>query len=310
MARSIWNGCLGVGELRIPVKLFGAVESKTVRFREVHVKDGAKLEHRRIDPSTGRAVDYEHVAKGFEVSDGEWVVLTDEEIRAADGPQAKLVEIEEFVPAEQIDPVFYDRPYYLGPRSRSDDGYRLVHDALDRSGRVGIGRIVLRTREQLVALRALGEGVLSLTTMRFADELVEPESFDVPEPRRAPGRREQEMAAALVGQLSDAFDPADYEDTYRADVLALIEHKAAGEEVEAPEEEPAEAPDDLEAALQAMLAEAGGRRRRRRRASAGAGRRRAGARARAGTSGRARTSRRGAARRPARRRTRSKARSR
>lgn len=258
-ARSIWNGCLGVGDLRVPVKLYGAVESKTVRFREVHVKDGAKLEHRRVDPSTGREVEYRHVVKGFEVGDGEWVVLTDDEIRAADGPQAKLAEIEQFVDAEQIDPVYYDHPYYLGPRNDSDAGYRLVHDALARSGRVGIGRIVLRTREQLVALRALGGGVLSLTTMRFADELVEPESFDVPEPRRAPGRREQEMAAALVAQLSQSFDPADYDDTYRADVLALIRRKAKGEEIEAPPEEPAEAPDDLEAALEAML----GRRRRR-----------------------------------------------
>lgn len=281
-ARSIWNGCLGVGDLRVPVKLFGAVESKTVRFREVHTRDGARLEHRRVDPSTGREVGYDHVVKGYEVGDGEWVVLTDEEIRAADGPRAKLAEIERFVDAEQIDPVHYDHPYYLGPRNDAEAGYRLLHDALARSGRVGIGRIVLRTRERLVALRALGDGVLSLTTMRYADELVEPGSFDVPEPRRAPGRREREMAAALVRQLTRPFDPAGYDDTYRADVLALIRRKAQGEEIEAPPRERAEAPDDLEAALQAMLAETGGGRRRRARRR-GRGRARARRTAKAGS---------------------------
>ncbi len=277
MARSIWNGCLGVGELRVPVKLFGAVESKTVHFHEVHAKDGARIEHRRIDPDSGDEVDYAHVVRGFETSDGGWVVLTDDEVKAADGPHAKLVAIDEFVPAEQIDPTFYDHPYYLGPRD--DDamaGYRLLHDALARSGRVGIGRIVLRTREQLVALRALGDGVLGLATLRFADELVDPGSHDVPEPRRAPARREREMARTLVDTLAGPFDATDHEDDYRAQVLALIDRKAKGATIELPKEEPAEASDDLSAALEAMLAEASRGRGRRRPA-----RRRARPRARA-----------------------------
>jgi DNA end-binding protein Ku len=293
MARSIWNGCLGVGALRVPVKLYGAVESKTIRFREVHLEDAAPLEHRRIDPQTGETVPYDHIVKGFEIGEGRYVVLTDEEIQAAAGKQAKLAEIEAFVPAEQIDPVFYDHPYYLGPRNRSEEGYRLLHDALARADRVGIGRIVLRTRERLVALRALEHGVLGLTTMRFADELVDPQSFDVPEPQHAPARREVDMARALVGQLTQPFDPTDYEDEYRAAVLELIERKAEGEPVRPPEEEPPGVPDDLEAALQAMLAEAerqrrparGGARRRRRPAAATrrGGTRRAPARRRAPT---------------------------
>jgi DNA end-binding protein Ku len=253
MARSIWNGCLGVGELRVPVKLYGAVESKTVHFHEVHARDGARIEHRRIDPETGETVDYAHIVRGFQTSDGSWVVLSDDELKAADGPQAKLATIEEFVPAEQIDPVRYDHPYYLGPRNDGDDGYRLLHDALARSGRVGIGRIVLRTRERLVALRALGDGVLGLVTMHFDDELVDPASFEVPQPKKAPAKREREMARALVDTLAQPFDATAFEDEYRAAVLALIERKAAGRAIEAPEEEPAEAPDDLEAALQAML---------------------------------------------------------
>lgn len=308
-ARSIWNGCLGVGDLRVPVKLFGAVEDRSVRFREVHAKDGAKLEHRRVDPDTGRVVPYEHIVRGFETGEGEYVVLDDEELKHADGPNAKLVEVEQFVPAEQVDPVFYDKPYYLGPRNRSEDGYRLLHDALAKSGRVGIGRIVLRTREQVVALRALGDGVLGLSTMRFADEVVEAASFELAEPGRGPNRREQEMAAALVEQLSAPFDPSDYEDQYRAAVLELIERKAEGEEIEEPDEEPAEAPDDLAAALEATLSAVARRRRRTRGEHAG---RRARPRSRGGHArARASASASASARRASRsssRRTRSKAR--
>lgn len=264
MARSIWNGCLGVGDLRVPVKLFGAVEDRSVRFREVHAKDGARLEHRRVDPGSGRVVDYEQIVRGFETRAGEYVVLSDEEVSSADGPAAKLLEIEAFVPAEQVDPVYYDTPYYLGPRDRSEDGYRLLHDALAKAARVGIGRIVLRTRERLVALRALGDGVLGVSTMRFADEVVAPASFDVDGGGRAPAKREREMAAALVEALSAPFDAAGYDDEHRAAVLRLIERKARGDAIDVPDEPPAEAPDDLSAALEATLAQAARRRGRRR----------------------------------------------
>ncbi|MBB4665168.1 Ku protein [Conexibacter arvalis] len=319
MARSIWNGCLGVGDLRVPVKLYGAVQDRSVRFSEVHVTDGAQIEHRRVDPGSGEVVPYEHVVRGFEVGDGSYVALDDEEVRSADGPAAKLAEIETFVPAEQVDPVYYEKPYHLGPRDGSDDGYRLLHDALARSGRVGIGRIVLRTRERLVALRPLGDGVLGLSTMRFADEVVAPASLDVPEPSRAPSRQEREMAAALVERLSEPFDASAYRDEHRAALLALIERKAEGEAIEPPVEEPAEAPDDLAAALDATLEQIARRRRRRRGEHAGGGARRrargghAPARARRG--GRAASARRGAkaragARRGGRRAARRRARAR
>lgn len=301
MPRSIWNGCIGVGELRVPVKLFGAVEDRSVHFHEVHAKDGARLEHRRVDPGTGRVVPYERIVRGFEVGDGEYVVLSDDELRGVDGEHARLVEVEQFVAAGEVDPVYYDKPYFLGPRDGSEDGYRLLHDALAKTDRVGIGRIVLRTREQLVALRALGDGVLGLSTMRFADEVVEPDAFDPLPEVRAPSAREREMAAALVEQLSEPFDAADYDDDHRAALLKLIERKAQGEAIEPPEEEPSEAPDDLSAALEATLAAAARRRRRTRgahRASGGSRRTRGGhapTRARARRA-RARSARRGRAR--------------
>jgi DNA end-binding protein Ku len=262
MPRSIWNGCLGVGELRVPVKLFGAVEDRSVHFHEVHAKDGARLEHRRVDPGTGKVVPYEHIVRGFEVGDGKYVVLSDSELRGVDGAQAKLAEIEQFVAAEEVDPVFYDKPYHLGPRDGSEDGYQLLHAALAKTDRVGIGRIVLRTREQLVALRALGDGVLGLSTMRFADEVVDPQSFDVLSAGRAPSAREREMAAALVEQLSAPFDASAYDDDHRAALLELIARKAEGEAIEAPAEEPAAAPDDLAGALEATLEQVARRTRR------------------------------------------------
>lgn len=262
MARSIWNGCLAVGELRVPVKLYGAVEDRGVHFHEVHAKEGAPLEHRRFDPETDREVRGETLVKGFEVGDGEYVVLSDDELRGVDGRHAKLCEIEQFAPAEQVDPVWYDKPYHLGPRDGSDDGYALLHAALARVDRVGIGRIVLRTREQLVALRALPDGVLGLSTLRFADEVVAPESLDQPASARAPGARELRLAQALVEALSEPFDATAYDDDHRAALLELIERKAEGEAIEPPDTEPAEAPDDLSAALDATLAELSRRRRR------------------------------------------------
>lgn len=314
MARSIWNGCLAVGDLRVPVKLFGAVADKQVRFREVHVKDGAAIEHRRVDPKSGREVDYEHVVRGFETGDGEYVVLDDDEVRAADGPNAKVVDVEAFVPAEQVDPVYYEKPYHLGPRDGSEGGYRLLHDALARTERVGIGRIVLRTRERLVALRALGDGLLGLSTLRFADEVVDPGSFDPPQPSRAPSRQEREMAGALIERLSAPFDATDWEDQHRAALLALVRRKAEGEAIEAPPEEPAEAPDDLAAALDATLEQLARRRRRTRgeHGSGGARRRargghapRRGSRARGGRARAGSGARRGG-RRAARRRARAR----
>ncbi len=251
MPRSIWNGTISFGLVHVPIKLYSATESKTVRFSEVHAKDGAKIEHKRICSKEDKEVPFDEVVKGFEVAPDEYVVLDKEEIKAAAGSRGKVVEIEEFVPADEIDPAFFERTYYVGCR---DDGeaYRVLQVALESTGRAGIGRFTFHNREYLTALRAL-EGVLALHTMRFNDEVVRGDELDVGKPGKGPTKPEVEMAARLVESMHRPFDPTEYEDSYRQAVLDMIERKASGEEIEAPEEEPQEEVSDLLAALEASV---------------------------------------------------------
>jgi DNA end-binding protein Ku len=252
MPRSLWNGTIAFGMVRVPVKLYSATESKAIRFRERHATDGGAIEHRRVCAKEDREVPYSEIVKGFEVSTGRYVVLSRQEIAAADGSAAHMVDIEHFVCREEIDPVYYDRAYYLGPGKLGDEPYRLLHAALKRSNRVGIGRFVFHNKTQLVAIRALDD-VIALHTMRFAEELVAAGELDLHAPRRKPGKREVETARVLLGQLSSRFQPHRYRDTYRKAVLQLIERKAHGEAIEAPVPEPATQDDDLFQALQASL---------------------------------------------------------
>jgi DNA end-binding protein Ku len=251
MPRSIWNGTISVGLAHVPIKLYSATESKTVSFHEVHLKDGARLEHKRICSKEDKEVPYKEVVKGFEVAADEFVVLEKDEVAAAAGARGKVIEIEEFVPDDEIDPVFYEKTYYVGCR---DDGeaYRVFHEALKQTERVGIGRFTFHNREYLAAVRALDD-VLALHTMRFHDEIVRGEELDLDTPGKGAAKKEVEMASQLVDSLHREFDPDDYEDTYREAVLALIDRKAKGEEVEVEEEEPEEETSDLMAALQASL---------------------------------------------------------
>jgi DNA end-binding protein Ku len=255
MARSIWNGTITFGLVAVPIKVYSATESKTVSFHEVHAKDGSRIEHRRICPKDGKEIDYDDIVKGYEISKGKWVELTDDEIAAAAGSQSRRLEIDHFVPADEVDPDFYERTYYLGTRDKGKDAYALLHAALEKSGRAGVGRWVFHNRERTVVLRTLGD-VLAIHTMRFADELVEPGDFELGRVRRKPSEREIKMASALVDGLHTAFDPTDYEDTYREEVLALVKRKAEGKDIEPPEDVEAEPADDLLAALEASLAKA------------------------------------------------------
>jgi DNA end-binding protein Ku len=261
MARSIWNGTIAFGLMTVPVKLHTATESKTVSFREVHLDDSARIEHRRFCSKEDKEVPYKEVVKGFEVAEDEYVVLDKDEIAAAAGDGAHRIDVEHFVDAADIDPVFFDKTYYLGAGKDGAESYRLLLDALERTGRAGIGRFTFHDREYLTAVRAR-DGVLVLHTLRFADELVAADEIDVAAPGRGPGDREVKMASALIDTLHTAFDPEDYEDEYRAAVLAVVERKRKGEEIVAEEEpETGEAP-DLMATLKASLdgARKGGRR--------------------------------------------------
>jgi DNA end-binding protein Ku len=238
--------------MTVPVKLYTATEAKTVRFNEVHLADGARIEHRRFCGKEDREVPYEEVVKGFEVQPDEYVVLDKDEIAAAAGDGAHRIDVEHFVDSGEIDPVFYERTYYLGAGKDGDDAYRLLHAALRRTGRAGIGRFTFHDREYLAAVRARDD-VLLLHTLRFADELVEPGEIDVAEPQRAPSDREVAMAAQLIETLHERFKPERYEDEYREAVLDVIERKARGEEVAVDEPEQAPPDDDLMAVLKASL---------------------------------------------------------
>ena len=250
-ARSIWNGTVTFGLVNVPVKLFTATDNKSVSFNEVHARDGAKIEHRRICPKEEKEVPYDEVVKGYEVSEDKFVVLGKDEVKAAAGDRGKVVALEEFVDAAAIDPVYFDRSYYVGAGD-DKDAYRLLHEALRRSGRAGIGRFTFHDREYLVALRALGD-VMALHTLRFADEVVGGDELEIAKGGRKPSSKEVDMAGKLVDSLHEDFKPEAYEDTYREAVLDLIKRKGKGEEIDLGEQEEPEHGDDLSAALEASL---------------------------------------------------------
>jgi DNA end-binding protein Ku len=254
--RSIWNGTIAFGLVAVPVKVYSATESHTIHFREVHAKDGSRIEHRRICPKhDGKAIDYKDIVKGYELSKGKWVELTDDEIAAAAGGQSRRIDVDHFVPADEIAPEFYERTYYLGAQDKGRDAYALLHAALDRSGRAGVGQWVFHNRERTVVLRPV-EDVLLLHTMRFAADLVDPTELELGRVQRKPSEREIKMASSLVDGLHAKFDPSAYEDTYRDAVMDVIKLKADGKNIEPPADEEPEAADDLLAALEASLANA------------------------------------------------------
>src|SRR4051794_24652751 len=217
--RSIWNGAIAFGAVTVPIKVFGAIEDRSIHFHEVHLPDGGGIEHRLVNPKTGREVKRDKVVKGYEIKEGKWVVLSNDEIKAADQPERKAVEVEDFVPADQIDPVYYDKPYNLAPQKGAERAYALLNAALEKTGRVGMGRVVLRTKEQVVAVRPAGDGLLRMHTMHASDEIVSGKDLDVRTPRKKPEKREVDMAGKLVEGLVTDWDPDRYEDTYRERVL-------------------------------------------------------------------------------------------
>jgi DNA end-binding protein Ku len=261
MPRSLWNGTVAFGLVSVPVKLHSATESKRIPLRERHASDGAAIEHRRVCVNEDKEVPYSEIVKGFEVSSGSYVVLSKEEIAAASGSEAHVVEIEHFVNKQEIDPMFYERAYYLSPGKFGDESYCLLHAALKRSGRVGIGRFVFHNKAHLVAVRAL-EQVIALHTMRFADELTPESELDPVEAGKEPSKLEVDTAQLLIDQLEAEFEPDSYEDTYRDAVMQMIARKARGEAIEAPEKERTIGDGDLLATLQASIDEHGARRRR------------------------------------------------
>jgi DNA end-binding protein Ku len=276
MPRSIWSGAISFGLVNVPVKLFSAVSRKSVRFHQLHDKDGVRIQQKRVCPADGEEVAYDNIVKGYEISPDRYVVIEPEELEALDPKRTRAIEIQEFVDLEEIDPIYFDHPYYLAPDKGAAKPYRLLLPAMQETNKVAIARVVIRQKENLVAIRATA-GVMTMATMVFHDEVVSPDTLDeIPDDDEATvSDREVEMAQQLIGSLTAPFEPEKYHDEYRERVLELIEAKAAGEElVVQPVEEPQKVP-DLMAALEQSLAAAdksgGGTSRTRKRAASGDG---------------------------------------
>jgi DNA end-binding protein Ku len=257
MARALWSGTISFGLLNVPVKLYSAVARREIRLNELRGSDSARIRHKRVAEGSDEEVPYEEIVKGFEVSPGHFVPLTREELAELDPKKTRAIEIEDFVDLAEIDPIYFDRPYYLAPAEGAEKAYVLLVRAMSESRKVAIARFVMRNKEHLAAIRPM-DGVLTIATMRFADEVVQPEELDDVLPAETPriGKRELEMAQQLIESLATGFDPSRYEDTYRQELLEMIERKAEGQEVVAPvseEPKPTEAP-DLMAALEESIA--------------------------------------------------------
>ena len=257
MPRSIWTGAISFGLVTVPVKLYSAVNRKTVRFNQLNAKTGSRIAQKRVDASTGEEVAYEHLVKGYEISSDRYVVIDPAELDSVQPAKTKTIDIEDFVDLEEIDPIFYDHPYYLAPGPGGAKPYRLLLEAMRDTNRVAIAKVVIRQKESLVAIRPLaGHDVLEMATMLFADEVVDPARLDdIPAAEDVKtNKREIDIAKQLIESLAGEFEPTKYKDTYREAVLAMIEKKAAGEEIviQAAEEETAPVP-DLMSALKASL---------------------------------------------------------
>jgi DNA end-binding protein Ku len=256
MPRSIWTGAISFGLVTVPVKLYSAVNRKTVRFHQLSAKSGVRIAQKRVDPQSGDEVPYEDIVKGYELAPDRYVVVEPSELDTLQPKKTKTIEIEDFVELSQIDPIYYDHPYYLAPGPGGAKPYRLLLEAMAETDKVAIARVVIRSKEQLVAIRAM-DNVLEMATMLFSDEILPPDRLDeLPDPKEVKTtKREVEIATQLIASLAGDFEPEKYRDTYREDVLALIERKAEGKEIAVQpeaEEVPGPAP-DLMTALKASL---------------------------------------------------------
>jgi len=257
MARAMWSGTISFGLLNVPVKLYSAVARRNIALREIRESDSARIKHRRVAEGTDEEVPYENIVKAYELSPGQYVALSKDEMEALAPEKTRAIDVLDFVDIEEIDPMYFNSPYYLGPAESAEKAYSLLAAAMEASGKAAITRFVFRNKEHLAALRA-SDGTLTLTTMRFADEVVPPSDLDdaIPDKKPKVAKKEREMAEQLIDSLSTKFDPTAYRDEYREQLLALIEQKAEGKEIVAPEAEAPKATKapDLMAALEESIA--------------------------------------------------------
>ncbi len=257
MARAIWSGSISFGLLNVPVKLYSAVARRNIALREIRQSDSARIKHRRVAEGTDEEVPYDEIVKAYEITPGQYVPIGKDEMASMAPEKTRAIAVQDFVDLDEIDPIYFDSPYYLGPADGAEKAYSLLAAAMKASGKVAIARFVFRNKEHLAAIRTSG-GVLTLTTMRFADEVVPTSELEEVLPDGAPtvAKKEQEMAEQLIESLSTDFDPGTYRDEYREQLLGLIERKAEGKEIVASESEAPRATKtpDLMAALEQSIA--------------------------------------------------------
>jgi DNA end-binding protein Ku len=258
MPRAIWSGSISFGLVNVPVKLFSAVSQKDLSFHQLEEGTGARIRYKRVSEESGEEVGFDKIVKGYEIRKGEYVIVTNEELEAFDPEATHTIDIEEFVDLDEIDPVYFEKPYYLLPDERAGKPYRLLLEAMRESNKVALGRVVMRTKQYLAAIRPMGD-VLCLETMNYPDEVVQPDKLgDLPTAKTDVSDRELKMAQQLIESLSAEFDPNRWHDERREKILELIERKAQGEDIvaaAAPEREATKVT-DLMAALEASLAAA------------------------------------------------------
>jgi DNA end-binding protein Ku len=234
MPRAIWTGSLGFGLVNVPVKLYTATEDRDISFHQLAADTGERIRYKRVGEESGKEIAYQDIVKGYEVESGRYVLVTPEELEGVEPGRSRTIEIEDFVDLDDVDPVYFQKTYYIAPADKegASKPYALLRETMEEAGKVGIARFVLRNKQHLAAVRPRSD-VLVLETMYFADEVRIPSKIDELDPKAAPSISAREKAAAkqLVQALSSEWDPERYEDTYRTRVLELIEAKAGGEEV-------------------------------------------------------------------------------
>jgi DNA end-binding protein Ku len=248
--RAIWTGAISFGLVNVPVRMYSAIDEQDLHFHYLHRKDDSRIGYEKVCKKEGKPVPDDEIVKAYEFSEGEYVYLTDEDFEAAEGPKYKSIDISDFVPYEEIDPIYFERTYYLGPAEGAEKVYGLLVRAMEDSGLAAIGSYVMRDKQQLGCLR-IREGVITLENMYFADEIRPVD--EIKSRRRSVSNQELEMAAELIDRFAGSFDPSKYEDTYREALLDVIKRKRKGKEIHVEERPEEEKPSDLLAALRASL---------------------------------------------------------
>ncbi len=261
MARAIWKGSISFGLVNIPIALYPATRREELKFRLLRKSDLSPVNYKRVAEKDGREVSWDQIVKGYEYEKGKYVVLKDEDFQRVDLEATQTVDIKDFVDQEEIDPMFFYKPYYLEPQKGGDKAYALLRDSLKDTNKVGVAKVVIKTRQYLAGVKP-EDGVLVLELMHFADELADPEKLHLPKKMEV-GKREMSMAKSLIDGMTSKWEPEKYKDDYREALVDVIEEKveAGGKEIE---EKPRKAPKptkviDLVSVLQKSLEQTGGK---------------------------------------------------